>query len=247
MTGADPGARHAADAAPVAVVTGGTAGIGRAVCQRLEADGYRVLPIGRTSARYGADVSDPAAVDAVAARVLAETGRVDALVTCAGIVGRGELATATADDLVRQVEVNLLGTMYSCRAFAPALAGSGGSIVTVSSSIASSPQAGVSAYAAAKGGVETFTRALALELAPSGVRVNAVRPSLVESRIWIESGMDPADYHALLERRAAEYPLGRVGRPEDVAAAVAFLVSAEAAWITGVILPVDGGSGLVGR
>lgn len=232
---------------PVAVVTGGTAGIGLAVCDRLRADGYRVVPVSRTSGDYAADVSDPAAVDAVAARVLADTGRVDALITCAGIVGRADLATAPTDHITRQIGVNLLGTMYACRAFAAALSQRRGTIVTLSSSIASGPQPGVTAYAAAKGGVETFTRTLALELAPAGVRVNAVRPSLVESRIWVEGGMDPADYQELLHRRAAEYPLGRVGRPEDIAAAVSFLVSAEAGWITGIVVPVDGGSGLIGK
>ncbi|WP_298328723.1 SDR family oxidoreductase [Haloactinopolyspora sp.] len=232
---------------PVAVVTGGSAGIGKAVGNRLRAEGYRVVSLSRQGGEYRADVSDPVAVDAAAAQVLADTGGVDALVTCAGIVGREHLADASPEHIARQVGVNLMGTMHACRAFSAALTESRGTIVTMSSSIAASPQHGTSAYAAAKGGVEAFTKALALELAPGGVRVNAVRPALVESRIWINAGMDPKKYRALLEQRAAEYPLGRVGQPEDIAAAVAFLVSAEAAWITGIVLPVDGGGGLVGK
>ncbi|MFC7405767.1 SDR family NAD(P)-dependent oxidoreductase [Georgenia alba] len=241
--------------APVAVVTGGSAGIGRAVGERLDRRGYRVVSIARHRAdadggwtppvEHQADVADADALARVAEQVQAELGRVDALVTCAGAVTRGALAEAPVADLTRQVEVNLLGTMNACRAFTPALRVARGAVVTLSSSIAANPQPSASAYAAAKGGVEAFTRALALEIAP--VRVNAVRPSLVDTGIWVTGGMAAEDYSALLERRAAEYPLGRVGNPEDVAAAVAFLLSAEAAWITGVVLPVDGGANLVGR
>lgn len=234
---------------PVAVVTGGTSGIGRAVADRLRADGYRVISVSRTATgddEYQADVSDPHAVDRLVESVLADTGRVDALVTSAGMVERGPLSDTPRERLDRQVEVNLMGTMYVCRGFADALDRHGGAIVTVSSSIAASPQPGVGAYAAAKGGVEALTRVLALELAPR-VRVNAVRPALVETGIWIDGGMTAEDYQELVKRRAAEYPMGRVGQPEDVAAAVSFLLSSQAAWITGVVLPVDGGSGLVGR
>lgn len=240
--------------APVAVVTGGSAGIGRAVGKRLESRGYRVVSLARHRAQgtgwsppsqYEVDVADAASVARVAEQVRAEFGEIDALVTCAGAVTRAGLTDADLSDLTRQVEVNLLGTIHACRAFASALQASGGSVVTLSSSIAANPQPSASAYAAAKGGVESFSRALALELAP--VRVNVVRPSLVDTGIWVSGGMAAEDYAALLERRGAEYPLGRVGRPEDVAAAVTFLLSEEAAWITGAVLPVDGGADLVGR
>src|SRR5699024_4188486 len=201
--GGEPAAAHrsAGSAArwsdpPVVVITGGSSGIGRAVGEHLARDGYRVISLARrhpdsyegwAAASYDVDVTDADRLAEVAAQVQHTHGHIDALVTSAGAVQRGDLLTTAQDDLFAQVEVNLLGTMAACRAFGPALQVSRGAVVTVSSSIATNPQASAAAYAAAKGGVESFSRALALEWAP--VRVNVVRPSLVDTGIWMSGGM----------------------------------------------------------
>lgn len=248
---------------PVAVVTGASAGIGHAVAVLLAESGYRVIglsrrpyapPSGRIErSQVGSsepvchircDVGSAEEVAAVAAQVLALHGEIDVLVNCAGIVAHGTLEETSWDTVNMLLRVNLLGTMHLCREFAAALRSTHGSIVNFSSILASRPMPGTSAYAASKGGVEAYSLALATELAPDGVRVNVVRPALVRSEIWLRSGMAEDAYTELLEQRGTEYPLGRIGEPSDVACAVAYLVSAAASWITGIILPVDGGSGL---
>ena len=123
----------------------------------------------------------------------------------------------------------------------PLLKRNGGSIVNFSSTIVRSPIAGTSVYAATKAGVEGFSRALAFEVGPDGVRVNVVAPSMVRTNIWIAAGMSAETYERTLAKGGAEYPLGRAGEPEDVAGIVRFLVAPEASWITGTVLPVDGG------
>jgi NAD(P)-dependent dehydrogenase (short-subunit alcohol dehydrogenase family) len=106
------------------------------------------------------------------------------------------------------------------------------------------PIAGTAVYAATKAGVEGFSRALAFEVGEDGVRVNVVSPALVRSNIWVTAGMPQDAYDRLLAQRGVEYPLGRAGEPADVAEIVRFLISPQASWITGTVIPVDGGSAL---
>jgi 3-oxoacyl-[acyl-carrier protein] reductase len=126
----------------------------------------------------------------------------------------------------------------------PLLKAARGCVVNFSTAIVRRPLSGTAVYAAAKAGIEGFTRAMALELGPAGVRVNCVAPSLVRSEIWLSAGMPPARYEQMLAERAAEYPLGRVGEPQDIANLVSFIVSERADWITGAVFPIDGGSSI---
>jgi len=238
----------------VALVTGASRGIGRAVVDALDRDGWAVAGVARDAGRfagapcrpYGCDVADPAAVARLVTRLGEDFGRLDGLVNCAGIMRAAPFATAARADMAALVDVNLWGVVNVTQACLPLLTAAGGAIVTISSTLSQRPVPGAALYAATKGAVEALTRALALELGEAGVRVNAVQPALVRSDIWTAAGMAPAAYEALLEARARDYPLGRVGEPAEVAELVAYLVSDRASWMTGACLPLDGGS-LVGQ
>ena len=235
----------------VHVVTGATSGIGLSIAGQLADEGHEVLSVARRlpgcPARtdgilhHAADVTVPAEVAALAAFARERFGRIDGLVNAAGMIARAELEAQSLEDFERVLQVNLMGTVSVTKALLPLFRRPGASIVNVTSSLLARPARGLGAYVASKGAVLGFTRALALELAPEGIRVNAVSPGLVRSAIWTEAGMPEEAYRAYLAQRAAAYPLGRVGEPEDVAEAVRYLLSPAAAWVTGTELAVEGG------
>jgi NAD(P)-dependent dehydrogenase (short-subunit alcohol dehydrogenase family) len=237
------------------LVTGGTSGIGRAIAEGLRIDGYRVGVMARREAAlrametdgfdiYQGDVGDLPSVTATVARLEQRVGMLDALVHCAAIIESEPADRLTTESIMRQIEINLLGTMWINRAAIPLLKRNGGSIVNFSSGIAHRPIAGTAVYAATKAAVEGFGRALAFELGAFKIRVNTIAPALVRSDIWTASGMAPEIYDRMLAAKGAEYPLGRTGEPEDVSEIVRFLISDKASWITGAVIPVDGGSTL---
>jgi NAD(P)-dependent dehydrogenase (short-subunit alcohol dehydrogenase family) len=178
------------------------------------------------------------------AEIATELGRVDVLFNCAGIVRRSLLVDTDEEDLHRMIGINLMGTVRVTRAVLPHLKQSRGCVINFSSTLTVRPVPGLTLYAASKGGIEAFTRALSIEAAEDGVRVNAILPALVRSDIWRSAGMSEEAYDTLMRERGREYPLGRVGEPEDVADLAMYLASSRASWLTGACIPLDGGSGV---
>lgn len=238
----------------VALVTGGSAGLGEDIALHLRREGYTVLACGRRADKLEAmkargvevfqcDISRRDDIARMHQWVVQAYGRLDVLVNCAGIaVQRSPFVEASVEDIERLVQTNVLGTMFVTQAFLPLVIERRGSVVNFSSTLAQRPRAGSIAYSATKGAIEAFTRALAIEAAEHGVRVNCIAPALVRSEIYLAAGMSAADYDKLLAARAKEFPLRRVGEPEDVTGMLSYLVSDSAGWITGLCLPVDGGA-----
>lgn len=245
-----------------ALVTGGASGIGAAVVQRLAEEGAAVVLVDRDEERgaavarsFGerghrvdfrpADVADEASV-AHLARELAGAGReVDVVVNNAGIVRRGSINDLSEQDWNQQLAVNLKAPLLVTRAFFGPLSSGHGAVVNVSSEGAFRPRTDHAAYDVSKAGVGALTRAMAAEYAPYGIRVNAVAPGWVVTEMHFAAADDPAGRRRELE--AAHHDgclLGRLGRPEEIAAAIAFLASPDASYLTATTVHVDGGQGL---
>ncbi len=246
-------------AGKVAIVTGGSRGIGAATAAALAASGSAVAVVGRDKTALAtvtddivahggraisvaADVTMPAELTRMADAVAAQLGPVDILAPFAGGSGMPVPTESERPEHWREViETDLNSVFYTVRAVLPAMVARGrGAIVTMSSAAARQPAQSAAAYAAAKAGVIAFTRHLAAELAPRGVRVNCVAPSATENdkmRAWLS-----AEQRASL---GASFPLRRIGQPADVASAALFLASDASAWITGATLDVAGGKIMV--
>ncbi len=228
----------------VALVTGGTRGIGAGIAQAMAAAGHQVVATGLTQD----EVDAFPATDGVEARVLDVTDaqsvtglfdgldRLDTLVNCAGIILR-DGAEYDVDRFRQVLEVNLVGTMRMCVSARPLLAASRGSIVNTASMLSFFGGPVVPAYAASKGGVAQLTKSLAGAWATDGIRVNAVAPGWIETELTRPLAENPERSQAILSRT----PLGRWGAPEDLGGAGTFWCSEAASFMTGVILPVDGG------
>jgi 2-hydroxycyclohexanecarboxyl-CoA dehydrogenase len=241
----------------VAVVTGGASGIGLGVCHRLAAEGHLVAVLDRN--RPGAeaaadelraagtkavavevDVADRASVAAAFDRVRAELGPVEILVTSAGIESFQPVLDITGDSWDRIVGVNLTGTFACAQAAIPdMLASRWGRIVTIASSSAQSGAPNMAHYAASKGGVIGLTKALAVELARSGITVNTIAPSLVDTPMARQA--EAAGDFPGVDLVGGMVPVGRAGTPDDIAGGCAYLCSEGASYVTGQVVGVNGG------
>ncbi|CAM2771990.1 short-chain dehydrogenase [Mycobacterium intermedium] len=227
-----------------AVVTGGGSGIGLAVARRLRADGLDVATIDLKPSdddlAYTADVTNRSQVDAAVSAIRDRLGPISVLVNAAGLDGFKKFTNITFEDWQRVIDVNLNGVFHTIQAVLPDMVEAGwGRIVNISSSSAHSGQPFMAHYVAAKSAVNGLTKSLALEYGPSGITVNAVPPGFIDTPM-----LRKAETQGLLgdvEQTIARTPVRRIGRPEDIAAACAFLVSEEAGYITGQILGVNGG------
>ncbi|BDB30327.1 MULTISPECIES: SDR family NAD(P)-dependent oxidoreductase [Cupriavidus] len=226
-----------------ALVTGAAVGIGLAIAERFERDGWTVyrfdrMPQDRERAVSG-DVRSEADWQRLADRIGTEVGQLDVLVNNAGILREAPLEDTSLADWNEVIGVNLTGAFLGCRTMLTLLKRSDSPcILNVASIDALRGSLRHSAYAASKGGVDSLTRALALELANDGIRVNAICPGTVDTPMFRNIHGNTADR---AQERLALHPLKRISTAEDQAAAAAFLCSAEAAFITGASLSVDGG------
>ena len=235
----------------IVVITGAASGIGEGAARRFAAEGATLVlgdkdeaglrkvadGLGGTIAVQHTDVSDMAACEALVATAIDRFGRIDVLVNDAGVDHLGKLDEGDLSEFTKVIETDLYGVVHMSRAAIAALRKSRGCIVNVSSVSGLGGDWNHSFYCAAKGAVSNFTRALAMDEAAAGVRVNAVNPSLTYTALTAGMKEQP-DLIAKFEERI---PLGRGAQPDDIAGAIAFLASDDAHYITGVNLPVDGG------
>lgn len=234
------------------IVIGGASGIGRATATLFAREGASIAVLDRASddgARVArdvggravtVDVADPASVDAAVSHAASALGGLDGVVNAAGILSSGGLADTTAEEFSRTLAVNLSGTFLVVRAALPHLRQArGATVVNIGSGVGLTPTGpGNIAYVASKGGVIAMSKSMAAELAPD-IRVNVVCPGLVETAMTAPFLRDAAG--AVRAELAARYPMRRPASPDEIAAAILFLTSAESSFVTGITMPVDGG------
>ena len=244
------------------IVPGGGSGIGAATAHRFAADGATVFCVdvdgaaaasvatvickagGRAHA-IECDVTDETAIAGMATQVMSATGRIDTVAANAGGMVEGGILELSLDDWKRSLDVNATGAFLTARATLPHLVETKGALVFTASTVALAGMKGVTAYSAAKGAIAALTRQLAADFAAQSVRVNAVAPGAVRTPLseaqFRARSTDDAEFESLLSNVIQRYPLSRWGRAEEIAEAIHFLGTDRASWITGQVLPIEGG------
>lgn len=242
----------------VAVVTGASSGIGRASALLFAQNGMNVLAVGRNEEAladlsseaagsegiikaHPADVTEITQIDEVIASTIEVFGQIDVLVNSAGVIKSGSIEDTALDDWDRLMNTNLRAVFIMMQKCIPYLTATKGNIVNVSSVAGTRAFPGVLGYCVSKAGTDQLTRCSALELAPKGIRVNAVNPGVVVTNLHKRSGMENAAYEKFLEHSKMTHPIGRVGTAEEVAELIYYLASDKASWITGATYEIDGG------
>jgi 3-oxoacyl-[acyl-carrier protein] reductase len=223
----------------VALVCGGTRGLGRAVANMLTEEGAEVAVNGRKDAPFPADVSDPEQASALVHRVAEKFGRLDVLFCNAGGPPAGPFKDLPADAWHKAIELNLLSTIHLARAAVPIMSkAKWGRIICLASIAALQPVPGLILSSTARAGVLGFAKALSDEVAKDGITVNSICPGFIATERIAELSKARPE---MIKQRLAETPIGRIGTPDELAAAVVFLASERASYITGAVLEVDGG------
>jgi NAD(P)-dependent dehydrogenase (short-subunit alcohol dehydrogenase family) len=239
----------------VAIVTGATSGIGMTTAFRFAEQGARVAAVGRRKEilskvqranirTYAVDLINEQETSTFARRTLEDFGGVDILVNAAGIIANGTIENTSLDDYDLMMNINVRSVLQLTQLVLPSIIERKGNIVNVSSVTGLRAFPNVFAYCVSKAAVDQLTRCAALELAPKGVRVNAVNPGVVRTNLHLNSGMNEDNYAAFVERSKTTHPLGRIGQPEEIADLILFLASSKAGWITGATYSIDGGRAL---
>jgi NAD(P)-dependent dehydrogenase (short-subunit alcohol dehydrogenase family) len=240
-----------------AIVTGATSGIGRAAALRFAREGWGVVATGRNQAALdelshewpgqgrivalAGEITEPGVPEQLVAKALADFQRLDTIVNAAGIIASGSVETTVLEDGDRMMGINVRAPLVLMQAAVPALAATRGSVVNVSSVAGLRPFPNLLVYCVSKAALDQLTRCAALDLAPKGIRVNAVNPGVVITNLHRRGGMTEDAYAAFLEHSKTTHPLGRAGTPEEIADLIFYLASDRAGWITGETISIDGG------
>lgn len=242
----------------VVVITGASSGIGRAVALLFAENGAKVVAVGRNEKELNtlrdetlekdgtikihlADLCETTQVERFFSYLNENFGQIDVLVNAAGIIANGSIENTTLEDWDKMMNINLRSLFFMMQKCVPLLAKTKGNIVNISSVAGIRAFPNVLAYCVSKAAVDQLTRCSALELAPQGIRVNAVNPGVVVTNLHKRGGMENEKYDNFLEHSKTTHPIGRVGEPQEIAELIYFLASDKASWITGASYEIDGG------